>query len=315
MLLDNHVSKPQLVEFVTKSPRVDAELCRDFLRWVIKRESPLQDFKLTDVGNWLIENNRNFRKEYDGSHIARSYRLHSKRNYIQARLDYLYSISLIRMAGETKSEKNLSKTKLYAPTEDALLLAWILEIKSGQTTRRKQGLEGLHKFINANMNPDASSYIFFQHLFDELKKRNVLNRYIQDLADYALGNWHVDLGWDPEELLMTHFHYVFYQRNQELVKNVLGNLPDEPRKLFLFALKLKFESNEVGDIEWEKQRLENISDYTKVTVMWECSSCGARFPATVNIFDYFQMAFTLDHPIIEGKCTKCSKMTAYWDNV
>jgi hypothetical protein len=49
----------------------DFALLRDILMWGSEK---FDEFRFTELGNWLIENHRPFKDEFAGSHVRRSYR-------------------------------------------------------------------------------------------------------------------------------------------------------------------------------------------------------------------------------------------------
>ena len=83
----------------------DFALPMEILMW---GSDKFDEFRFTELGNWLIENHRPFKDEFAGSHTRRSYRLHSKRSYIKSRMEDLVRLGLIRKHGTAKAEKNRS---------------------------------------------------------------------------------------------------------------------------------------------------------------------------------------------------------------
>ena len=69
-------------------------------------------FRLTELGNWLLQYHKPFREEYQGSHVAKSYRLHSKRTYIENKINDLIQLNLIG-SKKVQSIKNQTSTNEY----------------------------------------------------------------------------------------------------------------------------------------------------------------------------------------------------------
>lgn len=63
----------------------DILLFQDFLRFAFE-EKGIQPFKFTELANWLLDNNTNLQTEFTGSHLSKSYRLHSKSSFIKKKV-------------------------------------------------------------------------------------------------------------------------------------------------------------------------------------------------------------------------------------
>ena len=56
-------------------------------KFSLHRKMVSQDsFRLTELGNWLLQYHKPFREEYQGSNIPKSYRLHSKELTLKIKL-------------------------------------------------------------------------------------------------------------------------------------------------------------------------------------------------------------------------------------
>ncbi len=88
-------------------------------------------FRFTEIGKWLISNHRPFIDEYRSSNYPKSWRLHTKRNYIKARLDDLIELGLLRIIKYEDSSKNKTKTPIYQFSKLGSIISWILEVTLG----------------------------------------------------------------------------------------------------------------------------------------------------------------------------------------
>ena len=95
-------------------------------KFSLHREMVLQDsFRLTELGNWLLQYHKPFREEYQGSNIPKSYRLHSKRTFIENKIDELIRLNLIG-SKEVQSAKNNTSTKEYFFSNIGILFSYII---------------------------------------------------------------------------------------------------------------------------------------------------------------------------------------------
>jgi hypothetical protein len=105
-----------------------ALLYQDILKYGIEHND---GFGFTELGNWLINNNYEFRTYYTGdkARTPKSARLANRRQTIQEGIDNLMKMDLLYEKSKIKSQKNLSDIPLYSLTTEGQFLAWIIEGK------------------------------------------------------------------------------------------------------------------------------------------------------------------------------------------
>jgi hypothetical protein len=139
------------VIFTTGSNKIllrnDAFLYRDILAYGKEKND---GFKSTEVGNWLLQNNIEFRNEFSGNKAKTppSTRLAIKRNRIQRHIHNLIRLGLIYEKTTVKNEKNQSPTPLYDFTVPGYLLAWLLDIKMKYEKKEKKIQEAVQKVLD-----------------------------------------------------------------------------------------------------------------------------------------------------------------------
>jgi hypothetical protein len=85
-------------------------------------------FRFTDLGNWLLKNNREFLAFYQDSDakIPKSARIANRRQRIQKNLDDMSNIGLLRIKSKVRAERNYGMIPLYDATHEGYLLACLL---------------------------------------------------------------------------------------------------------------------------------------------------------------------------------------------
>jgi len=302
-------------------------------------------FRLTELGNLLLQYHKPFREEYQGSNIPKSYRLHSKRTYIENKIDELIQLNLIGSKG-VQSIKNNTSTKEYFFSNIGTLFSCIIigKIEKDEIMRTSLIID------------------FFFELSDTLKSyQNSLNGFLIRVIKDVLNNDNPDLLED----LFSYFSSIFPIFITALIKgefhlvrlillitltnhkeisviffDSLRNLNENIRKLILLQIKLDIESGfnwsmEMmgvkpesvaryrigklsGPIEWEKLRYKNISNYNVVTLFGFCIKYNKFYPFIYNTLEFIQLPNILKAVVGNEKwyvyikdqfinCFKCNK--------
>ena len=86
----------------------NALMYQDMLRYVRDRESINEGFRFSDLGNWLIKNNREFSNIYIDSkkRTPPNVRLANNRQRIQKLIDGLVTLGLLKVNSFVVAEKN-----------------------------------------------------------------------------------------------------------------------------------------------------------------------------------------------------------------
>lgn len=120
----------------------NALMYHDMLRYGRERESNNEGFRFTDLGNWLIKNNREFYNYYTDSkkRTPPNIRLANNRQRIQKLIDGLVTLGLLKISSFVEAEKNRREhIEIYNFSMEGLFLSWLLkagdeEISSKQSS-------------------------------------------------------------------------------------------------------------------------------------------------------------------------------------
>jgi hypothetical protein len=283
----------------------DAQACRDIISWHVKSVKKKGDsvgvFRLTELGNWLLENHLPFKEEYVGSHIPKSYRLHSKRTYIQNRLEELIRLNLIEKKGIVKASKNAAETPLYSFTQIGYIFAWLLEAKYSTEDNRSRTIEMFFRELSSYINTScgASSAVDIStNFFKRCVEEGVHTRINDDYLNMFINFLPMSDGFLPQHFLRFLRHFILFglYANQECAKIFLKLIEESDevtRDLILLQLKLDIESyynDGMGaTVEWEMERHEFINDPAVVVVQGYCVACKLKTVFMIRLLDFLKM--------------------------
>jgi hypothetical protein len=285
----------------------DAQARRDILRWYIQsvdKAKLIEEFRHSDLGNWLLDNHIPFRDEFAGSHTRPSYRLHSKRTYIQSRLNELIDLKVIEKKGSTRAEKNKEvEIPLYSFTQFGKILAWLLEAKysANSTSIRSNAIRMFFKELSSYVNTScgASSFVdFFATFFKQCIEEGVHNSIDNDYLEMFINLLPTDTNLLPQHFLLFLRQFIFagLYINEECAKifqELIEESDDPTKELIFLQLKLDIESyyhDGMGPtLEWEIERREFINDPATVVVQGYCLECKLKTVFKVSLLDFLKM--------------------------
>lgn len=272
----------------------------------------LSFFKLTELGNWLMENHRPFKEEYSSSKIPKSYRVHSKRTYIKSKLDKLIETDLIINAGSVKSMKNRSDTTLYrfsSPGIIAGLTSLIVNEKEDLVLKYR-----------------ASSLLFIIWSFTVLKQKRTLYKVL------------IHLLWDlaPKKSMLFYENFtpfflnsLFNNKYGSLIEvflflcaydksifssfiNILRYYDKEFLKIILLEIKEYVEFSYASNCpyingDWEILRARNAGNYSQITIMCACSKCEKIYPLSIDFYEFLKLPKLRNDKKIEYQKLDCSE--------
>jgi hypothetical protein len=289
----------------------DAQARRDIISWHVKsvknKGHPIETFKLTELGNWLLENHLPFKEEYVGSHVPRSYRLHSKRTYIQSRLDELVQLNIVKKKGTAKAEKNrAADIPLYSFTQIGYIFAWLFEAKYS-TENKDDRANAIRMFFTElasyiNTSCGASSAVDIStNFFKRCVEEGVQNRINDDYLNMFINLLPMSDGFLPQHFLrfLRHFIMAGLYVNQEFARiflELIKESDDQTRDLILLQLKLDIESyysDGMGTtIGWEMERHKFIDNPAMVVIQVYCVACKLKTVYTIGLLDFLKMGGT-----------------------
>jgi hypothetical protein len=292
-----------------------AKLCHDILLWSIPEGNKPTPFRFTEIGNWLIEHYRPFREKYANSHIPRTYRLHSNRDFIQRRIDNLIDLRLINKHGSVKSRKNNTDTPTYSFTEDGIYFAWLIKARNSKGKDRLNSIEMIFNKLMSNLSLNDSSFtLFIMKLLTKCKDKGIFPNLIDDEKLILVGGSLLDTSSTfLRRLLSSQARKFFVETIKELDRNT--------QKLFLFQFKLDIETRFAEyfiNAEWEVMRYDKIHDPAKLTVQGYCETCGL-YPIQLDVFKFLSspMHYTLNPDtkrwlsLKKMDCQRCHKPDSF----
>lgn len=296
---------------IFSSEDADARFYRDILFWSTLRERG-RPFKLTELGNWLLENNTDLRNEFTGSHIPRSYRLHSKRKYFQARLEYLVDNKILQALGTEKSAKNQSQTTVYDFTELGYYLGkCLIATRTPEVNIESAIGQLIQEKITHNSKYDSSIAAFWNILLRRAQEQGFfvkLNQRFRIIGQFFPHSFETDT---IRQLVYAGSNYSPLMA--EFIIETLKECESELKDLVLFQMKLFFEGETPVNVtrEYERLRLANITNLQTVVLQGYCGGCKERYPVALNIFEVLPIRplFATEGDFLYGYRRKCSKCT------
>jgi hypothetical protein len=183
----------------------NAILLQDLLRYsLVINELPLKysnRFKLQEILNWIVRNNKKIVNYYNSTltlrRIRYSKRVHDNEEVINPRFQLLLQLNLIRVAGTAKAEKIKLQVPVYEYTKSGILLALIIKSLNMKevitiTTRKdkiiEQGkaLEKVYQDIYEVLDlafrikeDSSSAVIFYSGLFQNCKDKGIFDKLVE----------------------------------------------------------------------------------------------------------------------------------------
>ena len=267
-------------------------------------------FKFIQLGNWLLDNNLEFREKYKdfASRTPPSVQITYIRQRIQRHLDILIKIGLLRIKSRVRAEKNDSMTPLYDVTVDGFLLACLLNFDSATYPKIISLLESISKRSD-------SSLIRFVLLFFR-KCEKIFGSIVSHYVNFVLPT--IDSGESKDILLsflgvkcivnwvLFHKRY-FYQ--------ALLTLDELDRINVMFEIKMEIENYYSENYLKTAFRVAKInSDGYVRAVPSQTENAGSRleeFSKTIGLAPMFWQKVRMEHAkdvsklIVPGSCIMC----------
>ncbi len=264
--------KVSILSIILGDGNKDIQLRQDILLWsvrVTEGKKPPPSFRFTDIGKWLIENHRPFLEEYASSHIPKSFRLQTKRNYIQSRINDLVELHLIEKYGTVKAKKNNTDTPAYYFTDDGIYFAWLIEAINAKGDARSTAIEMVFSRLMFDLSSKESSVARFLIKFlTKCKEKGIFPRLINEKL-ILIEKFPLDANFIFLVRLFSTRAILGKDEIGRVFIETIKELDEKTQRLLLFQFKLDIESQFTGYFtkeEWEVIRYDNIQDYTKLTL-------------------------------------------------
>jgi hypothetical protein len=242
-----------------------ALLYQDILKYAIEHNGA---FGFTKLGNWLIDNNKEFHNYYVDfkARTPKSARLSNRRKTIQQYVDTLCAMDLLYVKSKRKAKKNPLETPIYDLTEEGELLAWIIKAKDPyKGFGLFRWLKGRNEEKNKSPNkPDANrskaimkvfeiidsytrikdSYIlvFLSKFFRKCIDVGVFSEIIDFFYYFDLQDTELNKGQELLRLFVKIAHplnWIYF--HPEIFKKTVDEMDEETKKVMLFQFKMEIE--------------------------------------------------------------------------
>jgi hypothetical protein len=272
-------------------------LLQDLLNYsLVINELPLKQykrFKLQEILNWIVRNNKKIKDRYDKSHIRYSKRVHDNEEGIKPRFDSLLQLNLICVAGFVKAEKVYHQVPVYGYTVSGFLLALIVKglnlkeviaITKGKDKiielekELKKVYQYIYEILAGKINDSSAAVtIFYSILFQKLKEKGNFSKLVESM--YHIINTCNNIA-SVNELVTRATYSTFFDEQSEtaIFYETFEELDQDSKKLVLYKIKTSLE-NRFEDIQeelsrkYEDFRFEMRSDYEHIAVQGYCENC------------------------------------------
>lgn len=296
----------------------DANLYQDIMKYcifVIKNGNDGSFDYWDDLGNWLLDNNKEYVNRYK---IAKNREgpLENIQKRVKRKLNNLEKLGLIQNIGTRKQTKGSGDVTVYKYTDFGRLLAWI--IQSFDPAMSEEANPKVYEIIETILKIDKDSPsldIFFSdfigkckgkgvfgdivYLFRKILSSDIPIKTIQDLFSYTM-----NLDFEDQKR-MDYFNDLWAKTMQELDPAV--------KQLVLYHLKLgieeKMEKQAKVSKGFEKMRYDVRGSPELIALEAVCSICQLYYPIGVNLMEYRdKILHAKGDPITLStiRCKKCN---------
>lgn len=328
------VPPPLIYGIFFRSTKYDnSVLYRDILSFA-SEQGHEGGFKFNKLGNWLIQNNTEFRNYYTDSNarIRMSARLANKTNRIRACLDNLLRCGFITIVGKAKAEKNGLDTPLYEATLEGDLFSCLIQISQQEGHDNSLSQKLLDILETLAKETDSAILIFVLDFFKRSFEKNYFDSLVSHFIRIVLPSSKITDGKELLSLFLGLKNSVnWILADKESFLESLANLDFNLKKAVLFQFKTEIEnyylqnyftrewklsslhrhrvSND-GKLEddifyknialpstyWQNKRIERASDYENAIIPSICPKCKSNTAFEVKVKNYLQLLAALLEP-------------------
>lgn len=260
---------------------------------------PRKDFRIDELGNWLLDHHLPFKREYESSNLTYSNRLQQKRDTIKKVVNNLVELKLLTVSKEVDSDRNKNiKTKEYRFTKIGIIFSWLIATYREKNTKNYSMCIDmfLSNFIPSFQNwYKVSIFEFVKNLLDNCIKNKIIEKFIE-LEKYIGLFIKLIYEKDISSIRRSLLAMIVLDKNiYEIFVQTINNLDDNKKNYLLLQFKLEIESlfeniYHIPDTlkNWELIRYENRNKSDVITIIGNCPICG-NIPFRVNIFRFFDL--------------------------
>ena len=282
-------------------------------KWISLQTEP-QVFKIKELENWLMKHNRYFIGLYSGSEskIRMNVRIYRHDKQVKSHLKNLESIQLIHIKKYVKGEKNELKTPIYELTIHGLIILIIIRYQSNYFSQDKNRTNQIIIGYIQNIFRIYNSYIcdFLIDLYNEIYGKGYSQLFIDIFIEVLHKNINKiktiedALNITLRFLLMNEKTHVIFNK---IYVNTINKFEDKIKKIILYHEKAEIESRihlSQPPKDWENLWIENLQNYSKLTLYSKCNTCHEKYPVLIDYFYYINNI--LPSNFLTIKCIKCN---------
>lgn len=274
-----------------------------------------EPFKFNELAKHLLDTNQALQLEFKDSPIPKSYRIHSKKSYIEKRVSTLIKAGIIKEAGKSAT-KNKQQTALFKFSQYAVLL--LMKIDGTNSTLEEKFIQAMTTALGRNST--TKFYLTLLKLLYARKEHDYFLELANDLqmgrpTPYALFFPWLEVVEIGDTFLLSYrntSHEVFssQKRGRGIVLEALKSMDNQSRELLLHEIKRDIE----GLYYWhatsqafELERMKNAGNSNQVVFQTKCKSCRSLTPRSLT----FKVLFSRHTGKIDAKhrfdCSQCDE--------
>ena len=222
----------------------------------------------------------------------------------------MIQLGLIYKKGTTKQQKNkAADVGVYSYTTLGHTTAWFVkrldkDFKQVATDKIYNLTQSLHYAHDSYKNVSQSKFLAKSRengLYDKLDKMQEL---VIPEKDHIIASSYLAL-FESVITNIGSFEEISEQYMNTYI-DTIKSLDEKAQKVVLLYGKLAVE-RVVTNItrEWEELMLDNISNYSKVTLVADCMLCMQVYPVTVDYIEYLKFRTKSPNDYMTMDCDKC----------
>jgi hypothetical protein len=272
-------------------------------------------FRLRELENWLMENNKQFINYYTDSksHTPPNVRAANNDQVIRKCVNHLESSQLLQNIEMVKSAKNLLPTPKYKITHHGVIILYLIKYGSAD---QKDKLKIRHIIIEIIKRHLSNYNSYFCDFLSLVYAKSMQKGFGNSIIDLFFRVVHTD-NHNARTLvdvlnIILYAHLLDKQTRDHFVNiwiEVINGLEENIKKVIMYHCKADIE----GKIhlfqppkDWEEMWIKNIQDYSKFVLYGICSSCSQKYPVLVDFYVFQKFCAFQKNPNLKMDCNKCN---------
>ena len=257
------------------------------------------DFRITELGYWLLYYHQPFRDKYAGSHIRKSNHLHDQRDNIKNKVNELIKLGLISETEKKESgrNKNIITTE-YRFTSLGIIYSWLIALYKKRDNNDEDYFECqeiflyyIYQFLE---NIGISIFEILKNFLKECEKKQLIKKII--LLERYIGIFVSLFNKNLSSIRQTILALISVdEKLYQIWIQCIKELTEGTKNIILLQFKLEIESlfedfydNPETIKKFELLRTKNIHDPNNVIIIGICNNCK-YVPIKINIFSFLQL--------------------------